>query len=159
MKQKAFILWAAAALIVAMVGCNGNHTEEPPTPEPAPSYGHYLFDNNSIGVRSYVIAEDSHLWLKLSPLEEVVSATTYAIVGAHTEWLGRDIDVASRYHNDDYIFIYEDPVCYYAPTRPLQSGTIKLEKTPEGNLNVLVDVVLYDGTPFFYEFTSLPITH
>jgi hypothetical protein len=62
-----------------------------------------------------------------------------------------EIDVEMAWHNDDYYFIYEDPLMYYSQYRHLQSGAIMIEKNAEGGYTVLADIVLPDGKTFKFE--------
>lgn len=147
-------------LFVALfVGCEEPTTEpiEPTTPPQAEAlYGYYTFGQESVPVNSYTTVEDGLFLLKISPLEDVLSATTYAIIGLHSDLLGEEIDVTSKYHNYDYMFVYEDPMRYFSPQRPLQSGSIMLDRNSIGMVRAKVNVVLYDGTPFSYEQMIVP---
>lgn len=152
MKISTYIIKLLAVVAVALLGTFCTTPDEPtPTPKPLGAYGNFLLGDEEIPVVSYTTVEDSHFILKLSPLEDILSATTYAIVGIHTAYVGKEIDVTTKYHNDDYIFVYEDPARYYAPYRQLQSGTILLDKNQAGEIYAKVDIVLSDGTPFSYE--------
>ncbi len=154
---KKALRWLLLMLPLWCIGCGEESSQpiEPVEPLEAPRYGYYYLGEEAIPVMTYTMVEEYQFLLKLSPLEEVISATTYAIVGVHTDWLGKEMDVTYRFHNDDYIFVYEDPVRYYSPYRPLQSGTILLDRNEEGYIKVKVDVVLYDGTTFRYENDSI----
>ena len=135
------------------IGCTqeecANHT---------PKHGFYYLDEQPIPVESAVIAEGTHLLVKLSPIADNLHATTYAVVGIHTDLVGTEIDVEYRFHNDDYIFIYEDPSYYHGAIRPLQRGTIRLNRTTTGLIDLYIDVVLYDGRTFRYENHALEAT-
>lgn len=49
--------------------------------------------------------------------------TTYVAFGIRLYWLGSEVDISTVSHNDDYIFIYEDPVHYYSQyRRPLEGS-------------------------------------
>ena len=63
-----------------------------------------------------------------------------------------EIDVDKAWHNDDYYFIYEDPIMYYSQYRHLQSGKIMVKSLGEGNFQVRVDIVLPDGKTFRFEY-------
>lgn len=145
-----------AMLSLAFVGCeSGNEQGEDNTP--TTPYGYYTIGEEEIAVRSITTAEGPQFLLKISPLDDALTATTYAVIGIHTELLGEEIDVERRFHNDDYLFVYEDPVSYYSHLRPLQSGTILLSRSASGKVSVEVDVRLYDGTPFRYAADGLNI--
>lgn len=143
-----------AMLMVLAVGCAEEPVVEVPEAEPAP-YGYYYFGDEEVPVNAFVTAEDATFMLKLSPLDDVVGATTYAIVGVHTQLLGLELDVERHYHNDDYVFIYEDPLYYFSARRPLLSGKILLDRNSAGVVRADIDVVLYDGTTFKYTNLSL----
>ena len=131
------------------VGGDGDNTQA--------LYGYYYLGEEQIPVRSFVTAEAGQFLLKISPLDDILTATTYAVVGVNTELLGQRVDVKHKFHNDDYIFVYEDSVSYYSPYRPLQSGEILLKRSASGTVDVEVDVVLYDGTTFRYKESGLRI--
>ena len=148
-KVKIYNLLLITALVLTLVGCRQETGEDNPSKADTP-YGYYTIGAEEVAVASCTIAEGVQFLLKISPLEDVLSATTYAVVGVHTSLLGERLDVERHYHNDDYLFVYEDPVSYYSHLRPLQSGTIYLSRSASGTIGVEVDVVLYDGTPFRY---------
>lgn len=144
----------AAALFVA--ACQTPIDEEQTQ---SATYGYYYFGDEKIPVESYITAEGYQFVLKISPLkEDIKSAKTYAAMGVHKALLGMEVDVEFRSHNSDYIFAYEDPVCYYSQLRPLKSGTMMLNYNEAGCVSVKVDVLLYDGTPFRYEAEGLQVT-
>ena len=96
------------------------------------------------------------LLVVLSPLTDPSNLTTNAIFGVRSELLGTELDVEYFYCNDDYVIVYEDPQCYYAPFRRPQSGTIKMQKS--GDIVILdVAVELFDGTPLRYKSEALPL--
>ena len=92
----------------------------------------------------------------LSPLTDPSNLTTSAIFCVKNELLGVELDVERYFCNDDYVIVYEDPQCYYAPFRRPQSGTIKMQKSGD-IVSVDVDVILFDGTPLRYKHEALPL--
>lgn len=143
-----------AALVV--VGCsdddNDNNT---PTVLPLEGvYGTYTFGEEQVPVNSFQVTEQGWFMVKLSPLEDATTAGTYAVIGVHPDLLGYELDVTTKYHQYDYMFIYEDPTYYHASYRPLQSGTIKIDSKGSA-VSIEVDVVTYDGQRFAYENNSL----
>lgn len=155
------ILYHIAALLTALffaVGCAVDDDFEGGSTQPTEGiYGSWQFGEEQVPV-NMVVAEDNG-WFQMvviSPLTDMSSLTTSAIIGVQYDLLGREIDVARMSHNYDYVMVYEDPLCYYAPYRPLSSGTIFMQKTGD-KLRLDIDVVLYDGTPFVYSYEQLPI--
>ena len=144
---------AIVAALLCMVGCATNSD----SPTPSKDYGTLYLGEEAIPV-NFVKVDDSEDWLMVlvSPLTNPLELTTSAIFGLPKESLGKEMDVMYKFCRDDYVVIYEDPVCYYAPFRPLQSGTIKMSASTAG-VNVEVDVVLYDGTPLRYSAKNLPL--
>lgn len=143
-----------AAMVVA-VGCENEGVESPEQQEPA--YGYLEFGDEQIPVE-FVRPSYGGDWLlvMLSPKSDSSELTTNAIIGLRTELLDQECDVERLYCIDDYMVVYEDPQCYYAPFRPLQSGTIYMSKS-DTNISVALDVVLFDGTPLRYENSNLPL--
>lgn len=145
-------------IIVAMMFAMGCTEEVVDTPEPkAPTYGYLDFGDEEIPIE-FIRSSYGNDWVlvMLSPLTNSSNLTTNAIIGLRNGLLGKDCDVERLYCNDDYIVVYEDPQCYYAPFRPLQSGTIRMTKD-ETSISVMVDVVLFDGTPLRYQHDNLPL--
>ena len=154
MLKRGFIaLIAIVAALFCAVGCTTNDE----SPSPVQKYGTLHFGEESLPI-NFVRVTDSDDWITVlvSPLTNPHKLTTNAIFGLPKESLGKEIDVMYKFCRDDYMVVYEDPVCYYAPFRPLQSGTIKLSTTTTG-VNIEVDVVLYDGTPLRYSAKNLPL--
>ena len=120
-------------------------------------YGMLQFGEEQIPI-NYVATQDGEdmLLVALSPLTDVSHFTTKAIVGVKSTLLDQELDVERYYCNDDYVIIYEDPQCYYAPFRRPQSGKIKMNKSGD-IVSVDVDVLLFDGTPLRYKNEALPI--
>ena len=92
----------------------------------------------------------------LSPITDSANLTTNAIIGLRSELLGKECDVERLYCIDDYMVVYEDPQCYYAPFRPLQSGTIFMSMDDKG-VSIMLDVVLFDGTPLSYQHDNIAL--
>lgn len=148
-------LLALSLLIFGAVSCGEPTAEQPIVePEPAP-YGYFYLGDEEIPVNAFSTVEDGLFLLKLSPLEDILTATTYVIVGVRSYFMGEEIDVETKWHNDDYVVVYEDPTRYYSPQRPLQSGTILLDRNVSGVVRAKIDVVLTDGTRLTYENQGL----
>ena len=144
--------------IVAMMLSVGCSNESENTPEPkAPAYGYLEFGDEDIPIEfvrtSYA---DEWLMVMLSPITDSANLTTNAIIGLRSELLGKECDVERLYCIDDYIVVYEDPQCYYAPFRPLQSGTIFMSMDDKG-VSIMLDVVLFDGTPLSYQYNNIAL--
>lgn len=149
-----FIALAVAALLVS---CSPADSDGGADQQSASRYGTLLFGEEQIPINLAKVT-DSGDWLLvvISPHTDASNLTTNAIIGLKRELLGGAVDVSRKYCNEDYILVYEDPQCYYAPFRPLQSGTITMKEV--GNsVSVKVDVVLYDGMPLRYSQDELPI--
>ena len=149
--SKIFVLLAA---IFVAVGCVAEDSGATPK---GGVYGTLQVGDEPIPVNFVKVTEtDAWLLVTLSPLTNASSLTTNAIIGVKTELLGAELNMERYYCNDDYIVVYEDPQCYYAPFRPLQSGKILMRKSGD-TVSVDVDVVLCDGTPLRYKNDSLPM--
>lgn len=145
-------------IIVAIMFAAGCEKENANTLEPkAPMYGYLEFGEEEIPIE-FVRPSYGGDWVMvmLSPLTDSSNLTTNAIIGLRTELLDQEQDVERIYCIDDYMVVYEDPQCYYASFRRLQSGTIFMSKDESG-ISVDVDVVLFDGTPLRYHCDKLPL--
>ena len=154
LKFKGFRLLISTLLLAAVVGCESGVEG---ADNSQAKWGYYYFGDEKVPVESYTTADGVQFMLKITPsTDDIMSVKTYAIIGVHTALLGERLDVERRFHNDDYIFVYEDPVCYYSNYRPLQSGTIMMSRSADGKMvDVEADVILYDGTPFRYSAKGL----
>ena len=159
MKLNINILVAAAIAFIAAVGCEKPETpvvDDPQVevPEQKEALGSFSYDGKYIPVYSISASADEYqIFFKISPIEDVDRQTTYAIVGINAALEGTEIDVDNAWHNDDYYFIYEDPVVYYSQYRKLTSGTIFIMRhsdQPE-DYEIFVDIVLPDGKKFHFE--------
>lgn len=146
---------ALVATLLLAVGCvageNGGEQSG------GSKYGTLQLGEEQIPI-NFVQTSDSEdmLLVVLSPLTDKSHLTTNAIIGVKSALLGKELDVEYLYCNDDYIVVYEDPQCYYAPFRPLKSGKITMRKDDD-SVGVDVDVVLFDGTPLRYKNEALPL--
>lgn len=112
----------------------------------------YMFDGEEIPVHSVDrVTSETQLMMKVSPLKEGEKQTTYALIGINASLEGVAVDVSKAWNNDDYYFIYEDPVVYYSQYRRLESGTILIRKKGE-KMEVHVDVILPDGKEFKIDY-------
>ena len=118
--------------------------------------GTYVFDGEEFPVHTAVYASnDVSIMIRISPLlKPIEDQTTYIVMGINTALEGETIDVGTAWNNDDYYFLYEDPVYYYSVYRKLQSGTIRIERSgaSKDTFDISVDVVLPDGTDFSFEY-------
>lgn len=146
------------AFVLSSVGCE--KPQAPPADDPveeAPevfSLGVYSYDGHEFPVKSISCAADgSQVYFKISPIADDGKQTTYAVFGVNASLEGVEVDVSRAWHNDDYYFIYEDPLMYYSQYRKLTSGTIFIMRhgdQPE-DYEIFVDIVLPDGKKFHFE--------
>ncbi len=148
------IVALVAALLLAMgcvVGENGGEQSG------GSKYGMLQFGEEQMPINFVQPYHNEDILLViLSPLTDPSNLTTSAIFCVKNELLGVELDVERYFCNDDYVIVYEDPQCYYAPFRRPQSGTIKMQKSGD-IVSIDVDVTLFDGTPLRYKNEALPI--
>ncbi len=120
-----------------------------PTSEPIATY---FYEGEEYPVHTAVYAENTtSIMVRISPMMPYEDQSTYAVIGIHASLEGTEIDVDRAWNNDDYYFIYEDPVKYYSQYRKLQEGTISISR--EGDtFEVTADIVLPDGVTFQFEY-------
>lgn len=156
---------AAIAVILATVACTkpeaaqqgGTEQEEQPGQETpaAEQLGSYIYNGKEYPVHSIAYAENAiSLMVRISPKGPEEDLTTYAVIGIASALDGETIDVDRQWHNDDYYFIYEDPVKYYSQYRKLKSGTIRIAKSGN-NFRISADVVLPDDADFKFEYEGV----
>ena len=155
LSRKLSFIAALFATLFLMVGCSAESNEG--GVDKGVKYGTIQFGEEQIPVNFVTtLDKEDMLLVVLSPLTDPSNLTTNAIFGVRSELLGTELDVEYFYCNDDYVIVYEDPQCYYAPFRRPQSGTIKMQKS--GDIVILdVAVELFDGTPLRYKNEALPI--
>ena len=159
MKQRVKYIIMVAALI-ALYACEKPETPQVPDPpqqeerQPVePPVCTYEYDGKEYPVYSVVwSADESQIMVKISPFKEDQPQTTYAVIGINSALAGMEIDVDMAWHNDDYYFIYEDPLMYYSQYRHLQSGVIVVDKNADGTYKVTADIVLPDGKTFKFKY-------
>lgn len=155
MKRSLILLgWTLAMLCGAagLTGCSSSDDE----PAPAPTVlGTYRLDGVSYDILSVRSSNDgSYLMFSFSPLAASAPMTTYVAFGIRLYWLGSEVDISTVSHNDDYIFIYEDPVHYYSQYRRPLEGTYFVGENGENNYTVCIRFTLPDGKPFEMDFTG-----
>lgn len=162
-----FIFFLKAAMAVSILGlmigsCEQQEPEDPETPVVVPddssavSFGTYVFDGDTVDIlTAYYQASESYYTFLFSPLEDggEEGLSTYVMFGLKTYWCDGEVHDVNDYmnpldQNDDYIFVYEDPVHYYSQYRKFQSGTIQVTPSEDGKFAIHLDIVLIDGTPF-----------
>jgi hypothetical protein len=154
LKQRLLIIATLFATLLFSVGCSPEGAESVAAQDG--KYAVLQFGEEQMPINFVQTYESEDLLFAiLSPLTDKSNLTTNAIFGVKRELLGKELDVERYYCNDDYIIVYEDPQCYYAPFRRPQAGKIKMQKSG-GIVRVDVDVILFDGTPLRYKNEALP---
>jgi hypothetical protein len=157
MKQTFKYLITALSALIVLLACEkpeDSQTQDPPQQEQQEEQkiGTYKYDGKEYPVYSMsVSADESQIFVRISPFKEGEKQTTYAVLGVNTSLQGTVIDVENAWHNDDYYFVYEDPVVYYSQYRQLQSGTMMIRKVGE-SVEVKADLILPDGKKFAFEY-------
>lgn len=165
------ILLAAAAAfpLFAAASCDkdGENTENPDknggetvTGNPI---GAYEFDGRTFDIFTATCNEENNfLTFIFSPESpENGPLDTYAVIGVDQYWAdGEEHDITAEFldHNDDYIFVYEDPDRYYSQYRELLGGTFCVTRIGGGYFMVQADFTLADGTPFKINFFGEMLT-
>lgn len=159
MKQSVKSIIIAISASVALLSCEKPSVPQvPDTPQQEqpvvePPICTYEYDGKEYPVYSVAFtADETLIFVKISPFKKDRPQTTYAVIGINASLEGMEIDVDKAWHNDDYYFIYEDPVMYYSQYRHLQSGKIMVKRLRDGNYQVRADVVLPDGKTFRFEY-------
>lgn len=141
--------------VLLAMGCKKESHEQ--TDTPSAKYGVLMFGDENIPIEFIrVSADDDWVMLLLSPITDSSNLTTSAIIGLRSALVGECCDVERHYCQDDYIVVYEDPLCYYAPYRSLRSGSIYMQ-LEDNSLAIDLDVVLCDGTSLRYSHDALPL--
>lgn len=117
--------------------------------------GSYTFGEKQCDIMTGRYAEDDYGYhFVFSPLLPSAPQTTKVYFAIAKYFTGAPVDVSGIYHNDDYAFSYEDPVCYYSQYRSLKSGTVSVKALGNGGFEIMLDVILPDGTPFYLDFSG-----
>ena len=161
------LIYAVSVLALALcASCEEAQPDTPPSSEPdvpadtvqTKSYGTYEFDGDVYDIyTAYYEDTGAYYNFLFSPLYPGTPVSTYVLIGARNHWCDGEVhDVNDQMNplaqNDDYIFIYEDPVHYYSQYRKFQSGNIQIGLKGNGEFVVRLDVLLIDGTPFKIDF-------
>ena len=155
--KRLFILLGMGVLLgglLVLPGCTSDDDGGEPNPVPT-VLGTYEFDGEEYRILSVMADNDgSYQSFSFSPLEATAPRTTYVAFAVRLYWLGREVDIQEVDHNDDYLFVYEDPLRFYSQYRRLQSGSFLVQENRTGNYTVKMGLVLPDGTPFKMDFTG-----
>lgn len=149
-------VFAALTLLLTLAGTACDKEEASGPARRTTPIGTYELDGASYEILTGRYESTETSWLVLfSPLEpDAEQHTTYVLIGLAKELQGMQVDVRQFYHNDDYYFLYEDPVYYYSQFRALRDGTIFIRKNGPDNFTVRANVLLPDGKPFKIDFTG-----
>lgn len=155
-------LLACAALVLTACGEDDN---PPPKTWPDP-IGSYSFDGEEYPIYYLAFSQDnsseggycSFLFSPIDQSEGPVKLTTYFLFSIQNFFVGKgELNVNELYHNDSYVFAYEDPVHFYSQYRKLQGGTVGVDLSGDGTIRLrLKDLRLNDGKPFSCEFEGMP---
>lgn len=153
MKTRFGLLIAAALLLCS---CGKDNGEEQQTTQPQPVHeaiGTYSFDGNEYDIVSGSYRQtDTHYIFTFSPLsEDKKPFTTYFIVGLTKGYEGQEISTERWYHNDTYIFCYDDPVYFYSEIYPVD-GVFYYDTGENEHFVIRVDITLRDGRKFKMNF-------
>ena len=161
MKSNLNVMIVLAAALAAFSACEkpepSQGTGVTDTPQEVPVVAEpisgYEYDGKEYPVYSVAfVSNATQIAVKISPFKEDEKQTTYSVIGINSALEGVEIDVSSAWHNDDYYFIYEDPVMYYSQYRQLLDGTIMIRKKAQDVYEVFADIVLPDGKTFRFEY-------
>lgn len=152
--MKSMLKYIAAAALV--IGCaaacdkdnddndNGNIPEKEIV-----QIGTYEFDGKECGIADGFYTEDGYAYyFFFSPQ----AADTAIAIGLAKTFVGTEMDV-TRFYTGDFIFYYEDPIYLYPETCKFRSGTVCIQKLPDG-FEIKIDAVLPDGKPFKLDFSG-----
>lgn len=139
-----------AILAIMAVSCDKEPTDNGHD-EPL---GTYVFNGEEYPVHSIsCVADENVIAIVISPLEDGKAKSTYAMMGMNVALEGTEVDIERAWHNDDYYFVYEDPVRYYSQYRKLKSGSLYIKRTGD-NIDISADLILPDGTDFQFEYSG-----
>lgn len=154
--KKWFIKYGTAALLLGGIIClPACSTDDDNGNKSYPVLGTYELDGEEYEIVSRRYSNDgTYMMFSFTPLPPHVEMTTYAAFGIRLYWLNKEVNIHDVYHNDDYIFVYEDPVRYYSQYRRLTDGTFHVKQNSESNFTVKLDLILPDGIPFKMDYTG-----
>ncbi len=160
MDIRKYLSFGASLLIMASLSSCGDSSKADPESPAAPSrpdvpsvsapekLGSYTFGNKEYGIYSaYFSVNDYNEILMFSPLRPEDKKTTYLQVAVHRELDGNKLDVTSYTQNYDYFLSYESPAVFYPVNIAPKSGTLYVKQVGDDEFDVVVDVILADGTP------------
>lgn len=152
MKTSFGIIVALAAMLLSLASCEKENGDKGKIE--VSQIGTYHFNGEEYPVHSIAfVADDSIIAIMISPLKDNETKSTYAVIGINSSLEGNEIDIERAWHNDDYYFVYEDPVRFYSQYRKLNSGTLYLKRTGD-NIEISADLILPDGTDFQFEYSG-----
>ncbi len=146
---------AGYALILAAVllGCTKPSTDKPGgeilvPPEAPKAIAAYCFEGDStLLYHAYMLdMEVSYAFAFTGVQGETVN------VGLRKELIGRQINPAEFYHNDDYLFRLETEEILYSQYHALKGGSFLISSVQDGEWKISLDLSLADGSSFRLEY-------
>lgn len=151
--KKIILALSALCFLGGVVGCTQKPNE--PLPDPAANVlGTYLFDKTEYKILLAKYGEnDQQYTFVFSPLDGSSAVGTYVSIGVKKHFDGTEFNVTDVFHNDEYSFVYEDPIYFYSEYRKLLAGTIYVKHNGSGdNFTIRVNVTLGDGKLFSIDY-------
>jgi len=123
----------------------------------AAAIGTYSFDGKEYCIRSGAYAENDNMYSFIfMPTAAGEKTHTVIMLSQSKVFAGQAMPVDGNgvWHNDTYVFSYDDPFFYYSRFNALKGGTIFVEAgSAAGEFTVKMEnIVLPDGRPFALSF-------
>ncbi|MGM9787449.1 MAG: hypothetical protein ACI3ZF_00915 [Candidatus Cryptobacteroides sp.] len=155
--NKSKLLILAASLL--FFSCEKNDSPSPdPDSEKQEALFQFSFNSESRDIceMAYRLSEDNVMFV----FRGDEKTETLVQFGLKSVFIGRENKVEDIYHNDDYLFFFEDKDYLYTQYHALKSGTIyvcKLEE--EDNWDIKLDLVLPEGSSFLLSYQGKILRH
>lgn len=143
------------ACCIAPVACSSDEEPNANNTKTPQAIGHYTLDGVEHDILAGVYAEaNGYYEFVFTPCESLLeNRHTTIMLSILAAFDGVEADVERIYHNDDYIFSYEDNFYYYSRYNALKGGKIIVTRRDEGDYSVMMEQIkMPDGRDFSLSF-------
>ena len=145
--MKKLILWALPLLLLSCVkNENPSQNQEIAKPEAVAGFS-FNDESRDIYEMAYRASEDNVMFVFKGESKSVFQ------LGLKSPFVGMMNNVEDIYHNDDYLFYFEDKEYLFTQYHALKSGSIYVSKLDgEDNWDIKLDLILPEGSSFAFSY-------
>ena len=147
--MRKLLLWVVPLLLLSCSkNENPSQNQELEKPEAVAEFS-FNSESRAIYEMAYRALEDNVMFVFKGENESVFQ------IGLKTPFVGQLNNVEDIYHNDDYLFYFEDKEYLFTQYHALKSGTIYVGRLEgEDNWDIKLDLILPEGSSFAFSYQA-----